>query len=179
MPCWAAMALFVCRVEASNGTCFTLAMRPMVKALLGPVVSSLSLQSLKNCLNRVVSAPAGSTWICKGYRNFSFVELRCLSQMWHVSSTSAFPQFKITSRCFLSSFTCVLLEYPLSLMNCWPAAMAALRSEVFALGPGRSEMRMRTQWEEEFLQICENLRALNLISHFEFVTQKRVISLFC
>lgn len=71
MPCWAAMALFVCRVEASNGTCFTLAMRPMVKGLLGPVVSSLSFQSLKNCLNRVVSAPAGSTWICKGYRNLS------------------------------------------------------------------------------------------------------------
>lgn len=30
MPCWAAMALLECRVEASKGTCSTLAMRLMV-----------------------------------------------------------------------------------------------------------------------------------------------------
>lgn len=44
----------------------------------------------------------------------------------------------------MSAFTCVLLEYPLSLMNCWPADMAALRSAMLALGPGWSQIRHDT-----------------------------------
>lgn len=65
MLCCAAMAWLECRVEASKGICFTCAILPMVYALLGPVVWSLSLQFEKNCLKRVVSPPAGITWICR------------------------------------------------------------------------------------------------------------------
>lgn len=54
------------------------------------------------------------------------------------------------------SITCVLWAYPLSLMNCCPADMAALRSAMLALGPGWSQIK-DDMTRLEFSKTCRHL----------------------